>query len=454
MADAPLWTWHEICKALGLEPEAGPDVAGLAIDSRRITPGDLFVALPGDPGPRFNVSQRSERDGHDFIEAAIAAGAVGVLAHDGKPRSIPQLQTQDTLDALWQWAQAARRRLDCPVVAITGSSGKTTTKGLMSAALHGFATPGSLNNHIGVPLSLIATPADAKAAIFEIGTNHPGEIAPLAQLVRPDVAVVLNVHPAHAEFFIDLQQLTEEKLSIHKGLSNKGHLVVEDLIDTARLPAELPLTTFGRTANADVRLLALHDGLAEYQVDGATVSAVVPGGGMPQALCLASILAVLRALGRDPAGAANLPADLVPAGRGDASISGGVTVVDDSYNANPESMKSALRTLASHSQPTLAVLGDMLELGADSARYHIGLKAQCADIDAIICVGPEMARLYEQLPDSQRAGHFEKADEAALRAILDRARPGHRVLVKGSNRIFWARNFAARLRAALDQAAA
>ncbi|MEE8078082.1 MAG: Mur ligase family protein, partial [Pseudomonadales bacterium] len=176
----PLWRWTELCAALDLAIEDGPDISGISIDSRQIAAGDLFIALTGDPGTRFNPSQRSDRDGHDFIDAALENGAAGVLSHDALKRACPELKVADSLDALWALGAAARSRLDCPVVAITGSSGKTTTKSLLSAALDAFSTPGSLNNHLGVPISLARTPRDASAAVYEIGTNHPGEIAPLS----------------------------------------------------------------------------------------------------------------------------------------------------------------------------------------------------------------------------------------------------------------------------------
>ena len=197
----PLWRWPALCEALGVPSVEGPDVGGISIDSRTTQPGDLFIALTGDPGPRFNASQRSDRDGHDFIKAALAAGAVGVLAHDGGEHGCPALQVEDTLDGLWDLGRAARARLTCPVVAITGSSGKTTSKTFLAAALDAFATAGSLNNHLGVPLSLARTPVDAGSAVFEIGTNHPGEIGPLSELVSPTVSVLLNVHRAHTENF-------------------------------------------------------------------------------------------------------------------------------------------------------------------------------------------------------------------------------------------------------------
>jgi len=447
---APLWTWAELCRALHLEEHPGPDIHGVCIDSRRVQPGDLFVALTGDPGPRFNPSHRSERDGHDFIAAAISAGAAGVLAHDGLDRDIPQLQVADTLDGLWQLAAAARTRLRCPVVAVTGSSGKTTTKGLLAAALAAFCTEGSLNNHLGVPLSLISTPADADAAVYEIGTNHPGEIAPLSKLARPHVAIVLNVHPAHAEYFRDLQELREEKLSIYKGLEPQGKLIVEDAIDTSSLPPDLVRITFGRTHRAQVRYMDLSGQVARYRVAERTLMARVPGGGEHRAMSLAAVLATLSALGRPLEPGLSLPDDLIPRGRGSVIAAGGMTIVDDSYNANPASMKAALLALAGCPERTIAVLGDMLELGDEGPRYHRDLAACCAGINGIFCVGQAMRALFEELPASQRLGWFPDPEDDLLDELVVRATPGDRILVKGSNRVFWARNFVERLVARLE----
>jgi UDP-N-acetylmuramoyl-tripeptide--D-alanyl-D-alanine ligase len=448
-ADLPLWNWVDLCRALDIEACDGPDIHGVCIDSRRIQPGDLFIALTGDPGPRFNPSQRSERDGHDFIAAAMQAGAAGVLAHDGARRDIPQLQVADTLDALWRLGAAARARLHCPVVAVTGSSGKTTTKNLLAAALGAFCTEGSLNNHLGVPLSLMSTPEDASAAVYELGTNHPGEIGPLAELVGPNVAIVLNVHPAHAERFTNLSQLRSEKLSIYKGLKGKGHLIVEDLIALDELPTkrleERQYATFGRSDAAQVRFLRLANGSADYVLHGETVRAHVPGGGEHRAVSLAAVLATLEVLGSPLGPALSLPDELIPRGRGTETRVGDITVIDDSYNANPESMKAALLALAQRAPPTLAVLGEMLELGADGPDYHRALVEQCAGIGGVICVGAGMQALYNELPETQRLGWFPAAGEELLDALAGAVTPGVSVLVKGSNRVFWAQNFVVRL---------
>ena len=409
-------------------------------------PGDLFVALPGDPGPRFHPSQRSNRDGHDYLNDAIAHGAVGVLVHDDVECRVPQLRVEDTLDGLWALGAAARERLDCPVIAVTGSSGKTTTKALLAEALGAFATAGSLNNHLGVPLSLALTPQKVSAAVYEIGTSHPGEIEPLAKLIRPDVAIVLNVHPAHVEYFADQDDLKMEKLSIYKGLPASGRLIVEDLIDTRNLPETLHITYFGSSEIADVRCLSVVDGQATYELAGNQVSAHVPGGGLHRAQSLGAVLAVLQVLERDPGPALALDDGLIPAGRGQLREVAGITLIDDSYNANPASMRAALAGLDRSAGPTYAVLGEMLELGDDSERYHRALIDETLGLTGVICVGSGMKPLYETLPEKLRCGYYPVADSTLLDRLQGLLEPGDRILIKGSNRVFWTVNFVEQLK--------
>jgi UDP-N-acetylmuramoyl-tripeptide--D-alanyl-D-alanine ligase len=440
-----LWRWPELCAALGLPERDGPDVRGIGIDSRRIEPGDLFVALTGDPGPRFNPSQRSNRDGHDYIDAALERGAVGILSHDQMVRDCPELKVPDTLDGLWTLGRAGRRRLDCPVVAVTGSSGKTTTKTLLAAALDAFASPGSLNNHLGVPLSLARTPRGARAAVFEIGTNHPGEIGPLSELVSPDVAVLLNVHAAHLENFRDLEELRQEKISIIKGLLGKSTFVVEDSVSLDGVPGELTILRFGSTADADVRFLDLRGSTARYSLNGGEVTAHVPGNSAHRALCLAAVLGVLKALHRPLEPALNLPDSLVPTGRGNRLEAAGITLIDDSYNANPASMSAALTALANESGRRYALIGEMLELGEGSEAAHRALAKQCAGLEGVFCVGPGSRPLAAAL-GGRSLGWFESPGDELLQALVARLQPGDTVLIKGSNRVFWASGFVDQLR--------
>lgn len=450
----PLWKWAELRVAVGAAPADGADISGVSIDTRTLRPGDLFIALPGDPGPRFNVGHRSTRDGHDFVAAAFGAGAAGALVHTRVDAPGPCIEVADTLDALWDLGRAARRRLRGKVVAVTGSSGKTTVKTFLATALDAFATPGSLNNHLGVPLSLARTAAGHGFAVYEVGTNHPGEIEPLARLAQPDVAMVLNVHPAHIEFFDGIASLEREKLSIAGGLRPGGKLVCLDELSPAA-PA-VDMLTFGRGAGADVRLSAFDGAVARLDTPAGRVTAPVPGGGEHRAMSVAAVAAALVALEVHPDALARLADMAPPAGRGNRVQAGGVTLIDDSYNANPASMAAALKGLAvaAAAGRRVALLGEMLELGDDSARLHAALAPHCRGIDKVLCVGAAMGALHERLPTAQRLGHVEDADALDADWVAGLLAPGDVALLKGSNRVFWSRGFAAALSARLEQAAA
>jgi UDP-N-acetylmuramoyl-tripeptide--D-alanyl-D-alanine ligase len=466
MTKEPLWRWHDACAAVGAPLVEGPDIHGVSIDTRTLQPGDLFVALPGDPGPRFNTHHRSTRDGHDYVGDAAARGAPGALVSRPTGVDLPQIQVADTLDALWALGRAARTRLGGPVIALTGSSGKTTLKTLLSAALRCPASSASFNNFLGVPLSLARTPADAPVAVFEIGTNHPGEIGPLTQLVRPDVALVLNVMPVHIENFPDMAALTREKLSIAQGLVEGGTLVLlESLVQAplADVGARTRVITFGESTAAHVQLLRFDAGdrraIVRWTLPSGTppgrgsnttgtMSAQVPGGGRHRAMTLTATIACLLAAGFDPALAAALGDELVPAGRGRIHDIAGVAVIDDSYNANPASTAFALRELAAMAQArggrAFAILGEMLELGDASPDFHRGLASDCVDIHGVLCVGEGARVLHEALPVAQRLGFATAAADIDLEQLGASLRAGDAVLIKGSNRVFWAHDFVQR----------
>ena len=448
----PLWRWQALRSALGLVAEDGPDISGISIDSRLLAKGDLFVALPGDPGPRFRTSSTSKRDGHDFVADAIRRGAAGVLVHRDERYGVPTLRVPDTLDGLWALGRHRRSELACPVAAVTGSSGKTTCKEFLAGALGAFANTGSRNNHIGVPLSLASTPVDAAAAVYEIGTNHPGEVAPLSRLAAPDVAIVLNIHPAHIEFFDGLEGIRQEKLSIAEGLGADGVLVRhEHLRPLDGAPRTL---TFGKEASADVRLLHVGGDRARLATPQGTMVVPVPGGGQHRAMSVAACAAALLALGLPLAQLERLGAAQLPKGRGNRIEAGGVTVIDDSYNANPASMKTALLALAAESPDRggrrIAVLGEMLELGDDGERFHRDLADVCEGLDQVFCIGEGMVPLSEELGSTGRTQWLPKADSGFAEACAQTLRPGDTVLVKGSNRIFWANGFVDALVAALQ----
>ena len=439
-----LWTWAELCEALGAPISDGPAISGISIDSRTASRGDVFIALPGDPGPRFNPSQRSDRDGHDFVPAAVDAGAAGIVCSRTAPVGVPAAVVDDTMDALWRLGAASRRRMHGSVFAITGSSGKTTAKTLLAAALDAYASPGSLNNHLGVPLSLARMPADTRFGIFEIGTNHPGEIAPLSDMVAPNVACVLNVHPAHIGNFDSFDALVGEKLSISSGLSPGGVLVLE-----ASLPApdtHATIIRHGVAEGADFRLRDVGaDGSASIETPAGRVRCHVPGGGEHRARTLTAVMACLHAAGESAQNACDLPDDLIPAGRGAVTIVRGIRVVDDSYNANPESMRQALLALSDQSGTTVAILGDMAELGDLTESAHADMAASCDGIDGVICVGSQMRALYDRLDPTQRWGIYGSVGEADPADVASRVAAVDTVLIKGSNGIFWQHGYVAAL---------
>lgn len=452
----PLWTWSDLCHGLTSQIESGPDISSVGVDSRNLAPGALFVALPGDPGPRFNPGYRSNVDGHDFVANAAAAGAAGALVHKTRselcsgnssiPKNFPLIQVNDTYDGLWALGRLARARITGDVIAVTGSSGKTTAKNFLSRALHAYAPPGSFNNHIGVPLSLSNTPADTQAAIYEIGTNHPGEVEPLAEMVAPEVAVLLNVHMAHIENFTDRDELFIEKTSIFNVLRDKSLAISEDILQLGYG------RTFGESEGADARITFLQGDLATITLMGQRLQAKVPGGGLHRAKTLAATLLTCHLLGRDLTQACNLPPDTIPDGRGNVHRFGTVTLIDDSYNANPDSMQAALSGFADLEGPNykIAVIGEMLELGEASAAAHMEQAPYLRGLDAVFCVG-EGAQALAGAIDAN--WHAKAGPElcAQVTSTLDERPPGNAaIIVKGSNRVFWSSGFVQRLVDELD----
>ena len=441
---APLYDAGEIEQILGLGTSDAPPVTGISIDSRSLGRGDLFVALAGDD-PRYHGAGGSGRDGHDFVAAAAAAGAAAALVAKPMAADIPQIVVDDPFDALWTLARAARDRLggDVPVFAITGSSGKTTARGLLSAALEVVAAPthasiGSLNNHIGVPLSLARTPRNARSAVYEIGTNSHGEIGPLSVLVRPTVSILINVLPVHLEGLGSIEGVREEKLNIARGLEAGGTLVLHDAIAPPD-PRRHPVLRYGRTTAADIRLEDSDTPVTVHLPGGRSVRHETLADGPHRRSTACAVIGALAAAGLDPAPAlAAIAATEPPEGRGRRSLHGGVQVIDDAYNANPESVRLALAgALEGKGGPRIALLGDMLELGTAGAALHADLAEACSGFDKVFCVGALMQALHEKLPEAQRGGWAANAESLSRAAVLEAAPPGAVVLVKGSNRIFW-----------------
>lgn len=449
----PLWNAEELNAALELTEPATTDVHGVSIDSRSLAPGDLFVALSGAADARYFGAGGSGRDGHDFVADAALEGAAAALVSRNLDAAIPLLQVDDTFTALWQLAACARERFRAPVFAVTGSSGKTTVKSMLAAALPGsHASEGSFNNHIGVPLSLARLAREAHTGIFEIGMNSPGEIAPLARLVRPDVALVLNVLGVHLEGLGSLEAIRREKLSIAAGLDPDGVLVVPDTLNLDGIDHPGRILTFGSGPGADVRLLE-EGGRAQIALpDGNKLPLQLAVDGPHRRLSAAAVVACLLAAGLDAAPAlSRLQTMQPPKGRGGSLEAAGVRIVDDSYNANPDSVRLALQGL--REQPAgrrFALLGDMLELGTDELDLHASLALSCSDIDGVFCVGERMATLRDALPKALLAGWWPDCTAMDIDVIARALRAGDVILVKASNRLFWKSATVAALAAALE----
>jgi UDP-N-acetylmuramoyl-tripeptide--D-alanyl-D-alanine ligase len=440
---APLWTAAEIAAATGGRVEGPPfDVYGVSIDSRDITPGDLFVALAG------------ERDGHDFAEGAMAKGAAASLVS----RTIggPDILVDDTLRALERLGEAARDRAPlCRRAAVTGSVGKTSVTQAIAAALK-LAGPShnsvkSYNNHLGVPLTLARMPRETLRAVFEIGMNHANEITPLSGFVRPHVAVVTVVGPVHVENFPDGEAgVARAKAEIFDGLEDGGVAILNaddnwfDLLRAAALARGADVRTFGRAKGSTARLIEFEAGEV-----GATVVAEVNGRALRFPLAqtgahwglnaLASILAV-EALGAPVETALEALAGFAPlAGRGAETRvqlpAGVITLIDESYNANPISMRAALHTLGvRRARRKIAVLTDMLELGPDSGEVHAALAGPVAEagVDLLFAAGSDMRSLFDAVPVAHRGGWAKGAAELAP-DVVAALQEGDVVMVKGSN---------------------
>ena len=447
----PLWTWNELCHSLGLHAQHGPDINGIHFDSRLIQTGDLFLPLPGDPGPRFQVAVRTGRDGHDYISSAVENGAVGLIASRDIESSVPTLRVKDSIDALWAIGKYRRHQIDCSAIAITGSSGKTTLKTFLQSTTDGFSAQGSFNNYIGLPLSLAVTPKDTKVAIYEIGTNHPGEISPLSRFAHPNVVVVINVLPVHIGHFKDLDALEKEKFSVVEGLSNSGCVVLPySLKDTKYINKPARRLTFGFDDKADVTIKYVRDNWYEFTKGNDGVKVEVPGGGHHRAESVAACGAVLISLGKSLECLRQLE-NTLPQGRGNSFETNNITIIDDSYNANPTSMIAALRELRKRNAKgrKIAVLGQMNELGIHAQKLHESIAPEIGDIDILYCVGSLMRNLYEIVEPSKEKYHYEHVSTDLLNHLVSTLSKNDVVLVKGSNSFFWQADFVQNLRKSL-----
>jgi UDP-N-acetylmuramoyl-tripeptide--D-alanyl-D-alanine ligase len=439
-----LWRAAEIVAATGGKARGDWAVAGVAIDSRTIQPGELFIALRGP-----------NHDGHAFVRDALARGAAALV--DRVPADASQqaalVVVDDTMVALTALGRAARQRTSAQIAALTGSVGKTGTKEALRLALAAqaptHASAVSHNNHWGVPLSLARAPRASVYAVYELGMNAPGEIAALARLVRPHVAMITTVEAAHLGFFSSVEAIAEAKGEIFQAIEPGGVAVLNaDNAHYARLRtlAEAAgcarVVGFGASASAAARLSD-----ARLDPAGSDVAMMLEGReiafriGVPGRHWVSNALGVIAcaaALGADPEAAARALAEFkAPAGRGRqhrlAVPGGAITLIDDSYNANPASVRAALDVLGSAVGRKLAILGDMLELGDHAPRLHaeLALPIATSGVDRVYTAGPAMRHLHDALPPERRGRHVDDAVEL-LPVIEAELRPGDTLLVKGS----------------------
>jgi len=441
-----LWTSDEIAAATGGTASQPFEATGVTFDSREVQPGDLFVAMPG-----------TVYDGHRFVDGAFAAGAAGAIV--SQPVSGPHVLVEDTFAALQALGRASRERSRATIFGVTGSVGKTSTKEALYAALER-NRPGkvhrsvkSYNNHTGVPLSLARMPRDCDYAVFEMGMNNAGEIAALVRQVRPNVALITAIAPAHIENLGSEEAIADAKAEIFQALEPEGVAIVPNdtphrdrLVKAARRHADR-IVTFGG-GDADVH--AVHAVAAES--GGSLISAAllereltftISQRGEHWVSNSLAVLAAVEAIGEDVARAGLALADMGGLkGRGERhriEIDGGeLLLIDESYNANPASMAATLKSLGVERdvERRIAVLGPMRELGEHSAALHAGLApaVRDANVDRLILIGDEMRPLAEKVVGRVSLDLVSSVDEATdeLTRIV---RPGDAVLVKASNSV-------------------
>jgi UDP-N-acetylmuramoyl-tripeptide--D-alanyl-D-alanine ligase len=452
MSAAPLWTSAAMAEAMraqvgGVLPDA---VSGLSIDSRTLAPGETYFAIKGDV-----------HDGHDFVAAALKAGAALAVVEAAQRHKFagdaPLLVVDDVLAGLVDLARAARARLNAKVIAVTGSVGKTSTKEALRRVLGAqgetHASAASFNNHWGVPLSLARCPATARFAIFEIGMNHSGEIEPLVKLVRPQTAIITTVEPVHLEFFAGIEAIADAKAEIFEGVEPGGAVVLNrDNAQFARLARRAKklgikrIVSFGAHKKSEARLLdlSLHPACSAVHANilGHDVTYKLGMPGRHMAMNSLAVLAAASLVDADLALAALALSQVEPAaGRGvrrALELAGGeATLIDESYNANPASMAAALNVLGRaavgpHGR-RIAVLGDMLELGPTGAALHRGLvdAVKANQVDLVYCCGPLMRNLWDALSTGKRGGYADNAAGLEAQAVAA-IRAGDAVMVKGS----------------------
>ncbi len=451
-----LWTSEALVDAMGGRPigTMPESISGISIDSRSLQPGDAFFAIKGEA-----------MDGHDFATAAIKAGAGVLVVAEGKLPALgrltaPMIVVQDVLAALEKLGVAARARSNAKIIAVTGSAGKTTTKEalrhVLSAVGKVHASAQSFNNHWGVPLTLARMPDDCDYAVFEIGMNHPGEIRPLVKMVRPHVAIVTLIAAAHLGFFRNLDEIAKAKAEIFEGIEPGGAALLNrddarwKLLDKmARAAGVEHVFGFGENARSTYKLTK-----CELHADHSDITARIGGQdviariGAPGRHMVQNVLAVLGAVHlveADVGKAAEALADLsAERGRGKRHVlrhpKGPITLIDESYNANPASMAAAMALLnatpVTDDGRRIAVLGDMLELGDHSAKLHADLAELIVGTgtNTVFLGGPEMRALADILPDEIKT-EYRAGVEELKPLLLSTLKAGDVVMIKSSKGI-------------------
>lgn len=410
------------------------DIGNLVIDSREIEKGDAFFAL------------KAARDGHEFVLNALKAGAsCAVVSHIPKgAEDLPLLLVDDVEAALRRCASHRRSESHAKILAVTGSAGKTSTKEMLKFVLSQFgkthASVKSFNNHWGVPLSLARMPHDCEFAIFEIGMNHPGEIAPLAQMVAPDIAIITNIAAVHLAGFDDERGIAEEKASILFALSEQGLGIVKaqdeyrDIFESY----QKPLWYFGESENDAIVISQIElselGSKAEIAIEQKPFQLQLSIVGIHHLQNAAAVLGAVYALGLDVARAAEILKNWQPPeGRGERFEYENFIIFDESYNANPLSMRAALESFIMRSKPRrVAFLGDMAELGAQSEKFHqdIARYESLKAIDERVLIGPKMQALFEII--GQNATHYDNVQQA-IANLSQHIQTHDEIFIKASN---------------------
>ncbi len=453
MNDTPLWTLDALVAAVQGRVRGTPaqGITGVSIDSRTLGKGEAFFAIKGD-----------RVDGHDYVAKAHAAGAGVSVVAEARLADMPQdaalIIVDDVLEALRRLARAARARSKAKIVAVTGSVGKTSSKEMLRLALsqsgETHASAASYNNHWGVPLSLARLPQSARYGVFELGMNHAGELTPLSKMVQPHIALITTIEPVHIEYFSGIEAIADAKAEIFAGLTSGGAVVLnrdnpqfERLASSARSQGVKEIIGFGESKEAQARVLgaelAAEDSNVRASILGEETSYTlgVPGRHVVQNSL--GVLACVKLAGADLARAARSLAQMTPPkGRGQRFVlqlkDGEALLLDESYNANPASMRAAIDVLGraplGAGGRRIAVLGDMLELGAEALKLHAGLAADlaAARVDLVFCAGPLMRALYDALPPAQRGGYAESGERIEP-GLMSALKPGDAVMIKGSN---------------------